>query len=279
MRALSRRTVARKNPSSVAMDSARARSTPSTRTLMLPSGSLTLCTMLAGVPTAEISSGLGSSTEASCCVERKIFLSPASASSSARTLASRPTMNGVICCGKMTMSRTGIMGTRFISCFSRVNIPSPGFCSCGPGTPASQDASLSGLSGLLQQTPIDFARAHHVRGDHEVAHLPLHGKVVHQFQHEVFEDHTQAARADFALKRQLRDGIERVLRKSQAHVFEFEQTLVLLQQRVFRLRQDFHQRALVEIVHHARDRQAAHKFRYQSVANQIAGRSEEHTSE
>ena len=30
----------------------RARSTPSTRTLMLPSGSLTLCTMLASVPTA-----------------------------------------------------------------------------------------------------------------------------------------------------------------------------------------------------------------------------------
>src|SRR6202007_2454475 len=70
--------------------------------------------------------GLGSSTEASCCVERKIFLSPARASSSARTLASRPTINGVICCGKMTMSRTGIIGTRFISCFSRLNMRAPG---------------------------------------------------------------------------------------------------------------------------------------------------------
>src|SRR6266849_8982719 len=124
--------------------------------------------------------------DASCCVDRKIFLSPASASSRARTLASRPTMNGVICCGKMTMSRTGIMGTRFISCFSRVNIQSPGFCSCGSGTAANQDRSPSGLSGLLEQAPIDFAGADHVRCDHEVAHLPLHGKVVHQFQHEVF---------------------------------------------------------------------------------------------
>ena len=101
-----------------------ARSTPSTSTRMLPSGSLTLCTMLASVPTVKISSGLGSSTEASCCVARKIFLSPASASSSARTEASRPTMNGCIICGKMTMSRTGIMGTRFNSFFSRLNMGS-----------------------------------------------------------------------------------------------------------------------------------------------------------
>ena len=50
--AFNNRTVARKKPSSVAMESARARSTPSTKTLMLPSGSLTLCTMLASVPTA-----------------------------------------------------------------------------------------------------------------------------------------------------------------------------------------------------------------------------------
>src|SRR5205807_6462784 len=34
-------------------------------------------------------------------------------------------MNGVICCGKMTISRTGIIGTRLISCFSRVNMRAP----------------------------------------------------------------------------------------------------------------------------------------------------------
>src|SRR5258708_14365620 len=148
--------------------------------------------MLERGPTAEISSGLGSSSEAACCVERRLFCPPASASSSARTLASRPTINGVIWCGKITMPRTGIIGTRFISCFSRVNIQSPGFCSGGSGAAAHQNGSPSGLSGLLQQTPIDLAGADHVRRDHEVAHLPLHGKVVHQFQHEVFEDHTRS---------------------------------------------------------------------------------------
>src|SRR5712664_3312708 len=41
-RAPSSRTVARKKPSSVATEMARARSTPSTKTLMLPSGSVML---------------------------------------------------------------------------------------------------------------------------------------------------------------------------------------------------------------------------------------------
>ena len=48
----------------------------------------------------------------------KIFFSPAKASSSARTLDSRPTTNGVIMYGKMTTSRIGIMGNRFVSDFS-----------------------------------------------------------------------------------------------------------------------------------------------------------------
>src|ERR1043166_2908446 len=56
--------------------------------------------------------------EASCWVARKIFLSPAMASSRARTLDSRPTTNGVIMYGKMTTSRIGIIGRRFVSDFS-----------------------------------------------------------------------------------------------------------------------------------------------------------------
>ena len=139
-----------------------------------------------------------------------------------------------------------------------------------PGTAAHEQRSPNGLSGLLEQTPIDFAGADHVRGNHEVAHLPLHGQVVHQFQHEVFEDHSQAARADLALKCQLRHSLQRVVRKSQPHVFEFEQPLVLFQQRVLRFRQYLDERAFVQIVHDPRDRQAADKFRDQAVADQIA---------
>jgi hypothetical protein len=55
---------------------------------------------------------------ASCWVARKIFLSAARASSSASTLDSRPTTNGVIMWGKMTTSRIGIMGSLRVSNFS-----------------------------------------------------------------------------------------------------------------------------------------------------------------
>src|ERR1700728_2632550 len=56
--------------------------------------------------------------DASCWVARKIFFSPAMASSSARTLDSRPTTKGVIMYGKMTTSRMGIIGRRLVSDFS-----------------------------------------------------------------------------------------------------------------------------------------------------------------
>src|SRR5205807_2247986 len=64
---------------------------------------------------------------------------------------------------------------------------------------------------------------------------------------------------------------ERFLGKSQAYVLKLKQPLVLLQQGVLRFRQNLDQRRFVQIVHHAGNRQAAHKFRNQSVANQIAG--------
>ena len=59
------------------------------------------------------------------------------ASSSARTLDSRPTTNGVIMYGKMTTSRMGIIGRRCVSDFSfEVSIVlSPGdddLCRPGP---------------------------------------------------------------------------------------------------------------------------------------------------
>jgi hypothetical protein len=53
-------------------------------------------------------------------VARKIFRSPLNASSSARTLDARPTTNGVIMWGKITMSRIGIIGSRRTSPFKTV---------------------------------------------------------------------------------------------------------------------------------------------------------------
>src|SRR5262249_37128480 len=52
---------------------------------------------------------------------------------------------------------------------------------------------------------------------------------------------------------------------------KLKEPLVLLEQRVFRLGQNLHQRRFVQVVHDARNGQAADKFRYQTVANQIPG--------
>ena len=77
--------------------------------------------------------------EASCWVARKIFLSPAMASSSARTLDSRPTTNGVIMYGKMTTSRMGIIGRRFVSDFSfEVSIVLPRGIDPAPWSPGAR---------------------------------------------------------------------------------------------------------------------------------------------
>jgi len=66
-----------------ATEMARARSTPSTKTFDVAVGKLHALHNIRERSNRINFFGLGSSTEASCCVERKIFLSPASASSSA----------------------------------------------------------------------------------------------------------------------------------------------------------------------------------------------------
>jgi len=56
-------------------------------------------------------SSLRSSTEASCCVDRKSFCRQPGPFKRTDASLRGPTMNGVICCGKITMSRTGIIGS------------------------------------------------------------------------------------------------------------------------------------------------------------------------
>ncbi len=55
------------------------------------------------------------------------------------------------------------------------------------------------LARFFQQAPIDFASLDHVRRHDEVAQLPLRRQVIHHFQHQIFQNHAQAARAHFAL--------------------------------------------------------------------------------
>src|SRR3982750_1519760 len=143
---------------------------------MLPSGSFRLWTTLATQPIVKMSSGRGSSTEASCCAARKIRLSLPSACSSARVEEGRPITNGIIMCGKTTTSRSGTIGSVSYSSID----------------------SLRVLAGLFDQRDRLFLAHDDLAGDDALADLLLAGQRVHQVEHEILDDHGQPAGADLA---------------------------------------------------------------------------------
>ena len=112
-------------PSRSAMPVTAARSTPSTSTLMVPSGSLSSCRIWASVPVSYRSPAPGSSVSADFCATSRIRLSPSIAWSSARIDLSRPTNSGITMCGNTTTSRSGSTGRSRISVWGVV-IKAPG---------------------------------------------------------------------------------------------------------------------------------------------------------
>ena len=77
----------------------RTRCRPSTSTLTVPSGNLSICSTVASVPISYRSSAAGSSLLADFWATSKIFLSPSEARSSALTDLVRPTNSGITKCG------------------------------------------------------------------------------------------------------------------------------------------------------------------------------------
>src|ERR1700716_1356507 len=215
--------------------------------------------MLTMVPTWKISPALGSSMLASCCVARNIFLSLARASSSARTLDSRPTTNGVIMYGKMTTSRMGIIGSFLLSNFSF------GF-----------DNSFSRLWSLLACCFFDHGQRdvsflHHLAGHFKFLNFLLAGQTIHQFEHEFFQNHAQAAGADFARHRLPGNRTVGIVAELQPDILKLEQALVLLHDRVLGARQNFHKRVFVQLLEHSHHRQAPDKLGDQAELDQILG--------
>ncbi len=97
------------------MRSTRARCTPSTSTLTVPSGSLSICRMLARQPISYMSSGTGSSLAADFCATSRMFLPASMAVSSALIDLGRPTNSGITMCGNTTTSRKGNSGRDWVS--------------------------------------------------------------------------------------------------------------------------------------------------------------------
>ena len=95
-----------------------ARCTPSTNTLTVPSGNLSICKILATQPMAYMSSADGSSLAADFCATNNMLLPVSIAVSKALIDFGRPTNNGITMCGKTTTSRSGSSGSGVV-----------GFCS------------------------------------------------------------------------------------------------------------------------------------------------------
>lgn len=74
---------------------------------------------------------------------------------------------------------------------------------------------------------------------------------------------------DLALDGLFRDGLQRALFEAQLDLIVGQQLVVLLAERVFRLRQDAHQIVLVKPAQGRDDRQAAHKLRNNAELQQI----------
>src|SRR5580698_672312 len=129
--------------------------------------------------------------------------------------------------------------------------------------------SDSFLARLFEQGHIDLLRHHHFLGDQKLADLFERRQIVHQVQHQIFEDHAQAAGPDLTFHRQLRDRFERVVAKLQSNIFKLEQLLVLPDDGVFRLGQDLHQGVPAQVLEHCHHRKAADKLRNKSAFDQI----------
>src|SRR5689334_16032551 len=163
---------------------------------------------------------------ASCWVAKKILLSAASASSKARTLDSRPTTNGVIMYGKITTSRMGIIGSFFVSNFSfgvvtlapksyfernsctvtspqadapqyterrgvRVSLLIPFSILSNPDGKPTSTCVLLALTSLVHHRQRDIPPFDHIAGHLELFDLLLARQVVHEIQHELFQNHAQ----------------------------------------------------------------------------------------
>ena len=97
----------------------------------------------------------------------------------------------------------------------------------------------------------------------------LLGQVVHQVEHQLFENHAQSAGAYLAGRASRATAPIASLREVQVNILVLEQPLVLLDDGVARLGQNFDQRGFIQLVEDAHDGQAADELRNQSVLDQV----------
>src|SRR5713226_5764736 len=165
--------------------------------------------------------------------------------------------------GNTTMSRNGTSGSwivwsdiRSLYPFQQRRIPI-----AASATPSLPCLAVEGD----RLTPVVYNLAR----DHTLADGVLRGDHVHDLQHQLFDDDLQPARSHVALQRLFGDGLERVIGELQSDVLKAHDRLVLTNERVLRLFEDFDQRALVQLVQCGYHREPAHEFGDQPELDEI----------
>ena len=105
--------------------------------------------------------------------------------------------------------------------------------------------------------------------NHDLFHAIHSRQIEHRVQQYIFHNRPQAARASLPVDRAFGDGRQGVIRERKLGVLEFEQALVLFDQRVLRLSQDCDQRVFIQVFQCRNDGQSTNEFRDQAKFQQI----------
>src|SRR5271157_1629867 len=246
-----------------------ARSSPSTRSRILPSGIFVICSTRAIVPTLCTSCSPGSSTAVFFCAARNKGRPRRAASSTLFTDRRRPTKKGTTMRGNTTRS---LRGTTKSSCFFCNILMREAWLRARSRTSCTRSPSTSCLRRLLLAGQDDLgplgARDHALRDDHFLRSLDG-GDVEHDVHHERFHDGAKAPRARLALDRLPGNAIDGAFLELQLHVVELEGGLVLLQNGVVRFGDDAAQRQVVQLFKGDHDGKPAHELGNETVADEI----------
>src|SRR5580692_896146 len=112
---------------------------------------------------------------------------------------------------------------------------------------------------------------HHLLRHFKFLYFLLTGQMVHQIEHQFFQNHAQTPRPHLASHGLARNRPESVLAELQANVLKLKQPLILLDDSVLRPSQDFNQRKLVQVLQYANHWQTTDKLRNQPKLDQVLG--------
>src|SRR6266545_5050754 len=124
-----------------------------------------------------------------------------------------------------------------------------------------------GASGVDIERPC--GALHNFPGDHHLLDAFEARQVEHGVEQDALHDRAQPPRAGLAVDRLAGDGAERLICQGQIDALHLEQALVLLHQRVLRLREDALEGQLVEILEGGQHGQPPDEFGDEAVLQQI----------